>query len=77
MPTSAEPKTDLVDVTLNTLMREDLPSIDEQLRFGVNLDAMVSQPLHHFFDLRAFRVVASVIERGSLGVEGIRLRLIC
>ena len=50
MPTSAEPKADLVDVTLNTLMRENLPSIDEELRFRVNLDAMVSQPLHHFFD---------------------------
>ena len=61
MPTSAEPKTDLVDVTLDTLMCEDLPSIDEQLRFRVNLDAMMCQPLHHFFNLWALRFVASAL----------------
>ena len=61
MPTRAESKSYLVNVALDTLIREHLLSVNEQFRLRVNLDAMVSQPLHHFSHLRAFRVVASTI----------------
>ena len=53
MPASAESKTNLVNVALDALVRENLLTVDEQLRLGVNLDAMVSQPLHDFSHFRA------------------------
>ena len=60
MPTSSETNTDLVDIAFDSLLSQNLASIDEELGLLVNLDAMVCQPLHHFFAFWALRFVASM-----------------
>ena len=53
MPTSSEANTDLFNIAFDSLLRQNLASIDEELGLLVNLDAMVSQPLHDFSHFRA------------------------
>ena len=46
MPTSSETDTDLFDIAFDSLLCQNLASVDEELGLLVNLDAMVSEHTH-------------------------------
>ena len=56
MPTSSEANTDLFNIAFDSLLRQNLTSIDEELGLLVNLDAMVSEHAH---DSASFRTLGS------------------
>ena len=59
MPTSSETNTDLVDIAFDSLLSQNLASIDEELGLLVNLDSMVSEHAHYSASFRTLRHGAS------------------
>ena len=64
MSTRTEANTNLVNVSFDALVRQNLSSIDEKLGFVVDLDTVVSKRLHDLASFWALRLAA--VDRASL-----------